>query len=458
MSTQPDLLVLSRGSENAAGVTSVTPPARRWLLRFGLPAAVMVAVVALLLYTARDALVSATDVWVAPVVVRGGGGGGSTPGSAAQQVLVQAPGWVEADPYAVSVPALTPGVVREVLVLEGQRVEKGQVVAVLVDDDAKLAQKRSRAELEVMEAELEAARANHGAAVSRVDELRDEVERKRGLVAAGGVSEGQFARLGLRLKALEQEVEGAQAAVTAAEARVRQREVACDEADLALERTQVRAAAAGVVLARLVEPGARISMEGAMPGAVVRLYDPSKLQVRVDVPIADAAKVGVGTPAAVVTEALPDRTFTGVVTRLVHEADIQRNTVQVKVALESPDATLKPEMLTRVRFMGAGGAGAAGAGGAGDQVRRFLIPATAVLHAGSGQAAGQAHVFVVDHTEQGGPVAAMRSVTLSPAQDGYMEAVGDLREGDRVIVEPTNLREGQRVRIAGEKGGGDAPH
>jgi HlyD family secretion protein len=441
----PDLLVLSKGS---AGAQEVRPPARRWLLRIGIPAAVFIAVVALLLYTARGALVPATDVWVAPVVARGG----QTPtGGTAQQVLVQAPGWVEADPYAISVPALTQGVVREVLVLEGERVEKGQVVAQLVDDDAKLAQRRARAELEVMQAEFNAARANHAAAVSRVAELRDEVDRKRDLVAVGGISQGQFARLELRLRALEQEVESAQAAAAASHARVRQHEVICEEADLALERTQVRAPAPGVVLARLVEPGARISMEGAMPGAVVRLYDPGRLQVRVDVPIADAAKVGVGTPATVVTEALPDTTFKGVVTRLVHEADIQRNTVQVKVALENPNATLKPEMLTRVRFMRTA---APGAQPTPEQARRFLIPAAAALHADS----GRGHVMIVDNTPRAGPVAAVRAITFAPAQDGYLEAVGDLREGDRVIVEPTNLREGQRIRVAGEKGAANAPH
>ena len=62
----PDLLVLSKGASNAP---EIKPPARRWLLRIGIPAAVFLAVIALLLYTARGALVPATDVWVAPVVV-----------------------------------------------------------------------------------------------------------------------------------------------------------------------------------------------------------------------------------------------------------------------------------------------------------------------------------------------------------------------------------------------------
>ena len=68
----------------------------------------------------------------------------------------------------------------------------------------------------------------------------------------------------------------------------------------------------------------------------MRLYDPKRLQVRVDVPLADAAKVRVGQQAKVVVGVLPDRTFDGEVTRVVHEADIQRNTLQVKVAHHRP--------------------------------------------------------------------------------------------------------------------------
>ncbi len=438
MTSQPNLLTLTRGST----ATQVSPPPRRWLLRVGLPIIIIAAVAALLLYTARDALVPAVEVNVAPVVAIANNG--PAPSGAAPQVLVQAPGWVEADPYAITVPALTAGVVKEVLVLEGEHVEKDQVVATLIDEDAQLAKKRSASELQVMQAELAMARAAHAAALNRTAEVRDEVERKRGLVDAGGVSEGQFARLELRLRAMEQELEAAHAAVLAAEARVRQHVVACEEADLALERTRVRAPASGVVLARLVEPGARVGMDGP---AILRLYNPAKLQVRVDVPIAEAAKVGVGTPANVVTEALPDVVFKGEVTRIVHEADIQRNTVQVKVALHDPSPTLKPEMLTRVRFMGTPQSGAASSAAASEQARRVLVPAQSVIQEGE----GKGRVFIVDQSHAAGPVAASRSITFTPAQEGLVQATGDLREGDRVIIEPLEgLKDGQRIRVAGK--------
>jgi HlyD family secretion protein len=382
-----------------------------------------------------------------------------------QQVLVQAPGWIEADPYAISVPVLTSGVVREVLVLEGQRVEKDQVVARLVDEDAKLSVQRLSAELEAMKLEVEKARADCEAAMARAAEVKDEVTRKGALVEAGGISEGQLARLKLRLRGMDQEVASAQAAIRAAEAKVRQQEVMLEEAELMLSRTEVRSPGAGVVLARLVEPGARVSMEGAMAGAVVRLYDPTKLQVRVDVPISEAAKVGVGTEAQVVTEALPDTVFKGKVTRLVHEANIQRNTVQVKVAIDNPSETLKPEMLTRVRFVGSAGAAGAAAhpGHTPGMVMpeteggKFLIPAAALMHAQG----GSAHVMIVSKSQEAGSVASMRAVTYTPSShEGYAEVAGALREGDRVIVEPLDrVQDGSRVNVAGEwKEGANGAH
>jgi HlyD family secretion protein len=47
---------------------------------------------------------------------------------------------------------------------------------------------------------------------------------------------------------------------------------------------------------------------------------------------------------------LPDQVFDGVVTRIEGAADLQRNTLQAKVRIESPSEKLRPEMLCRVEF------------------------------------------------------------------------------------------------------------
>jgi len=135
-----DLTALSR-----AGGVSVARPRRRVLTRVVVPAAIILGALGLLAYAARESLRSAVDVTVAPVVlVSGTGGAIGRVGEGGHQEVVQAPGWIEADPYDVGVPALATGVLKELLVLEGQRVVAGQVIAKLVDDDAKLALARRR--------------------------------------------------------------------------------------------------------------------------------------------------------------------------------------------------------------------------------------------------------------------------------------------------------------------------
>src|SRR5687767_8177023 len=122
---------------------SVPRPPRRWLVRIGVPLVILIAVAGLFAYAARGLVAPAIDVWVAPVVAKpaaGPAGSGGEPGAGA--VLTQAPGWIEPAPYPVLAPALTEGVIREVLALEGDRVEAGQVVARIDDQDAKLALRR----------------------------------------------------------------------------------------------------------------------------------------------------------------------------------------------------------------------------------------------------------------------------------------------------------------------------
>ena len=65
--------------------------------------------------------------------------------SSNQNVLLQASGWVEPDPFAIRIPSLLDGVVKDLLILEGEIVTKGQKVATLIDEDAKLSLQLARA-------------------------------------------------------------------------------------------------------------------------------------------------------------------------------------------------------------------------------------------------------------------------------------------------------------------------
>jgi multidrug efflux pump subunit AcrA (membrane-fusion protein) len=81
---------------------------------------------------------------------------------------LQAAGWIEPSPFPSLATALEGGVVREILVLEGEKVARGQPIATLVDDEARIAVQIARADrtareaaVSLAEARLVAARAAH---------------------------------------------------------------------------------------------------------------------------------------------------------------------------------------------------------------------------------------------------------------------------------------------------------
>jgi HlyD family secretion protein len=515
-SSVADLSMLSRrrgggDGESLEATVRVPAPGRRWKTRVLLPVAIVAATAGVLLYAAGDTLRVATSVRVVPAVVKAG------QVVSAGQVVAQAPGWVEADPFPIAVSALTDGVVEDVLVLEGQSVQAGQVVARLVADEARLALARAEAELAQRRAELaaaevaltaaqsnwdhpvelvrrlataEAARAEKQAELDRWPaelaaeealaayyeaelrrvtplhesgqaseieyiQVRQRHEQQQAVVAATRArkpilvaqlaaldAEVAAARENLRLRIADTQALGqAQAAVEQARAMVAAAEAARDEAALRLSRMEVRSPADGVVMNRLVSPGSKLMLNADNPQSaqVVRLYDPRRLQVRVDVPLGDAAKVGVGQSAEIIVEVLPDRVFAGRVTRIVNEADVQKNTLQVKVAIEDPSPELKPEMLARAKFFSS----ATDEGG--QTAERIFVPA-ALLHHATG---GQAHVWLADQARQ---VAVLRTVTIGRGRlDGWVEIETGLQPGDRLIADPpADLRDGRRVRVVGE--------
>jgi HlyD family secretion protein len=94
-----------------------------------------------------------------------------------------------------------------------------------------------------------------------------------------------------------------------------------------------------------------LAMDDMDSSTIARLYQPDRLQARIDVPLEEAAGVFPGQAVRIRSGFLPDQTMQGVVSRITGEADLQRNTLQVKVSLKDPDPRLRPEMLCRAEFL-----------------------------------------------------------------------------------------------------------
>ncbi|MHC4402077.1 MAG: efflux RND transporter periplasmic adaptor subunit [Planctomycetota bacterium] len=488
------------------------PPRHLWS-RYVLPLAILLGFALTVLWAARDRLLPSRQVTVVPVIatraeVRNAGA-----------PLFQAPGWIEPRPTAVVVSALAEGVVKELLVVEGQDVEADQPVARLIDADAKLALDQARAELDLKKAELDSARAELDAArlwfekpvhleaaLAEADHLLAQAERelaslpftiraaearfrlaertlerrqsmdstiisKRLLQESESALEtasSQLEELERREVRLKPEIDAlrrkrdalssqldlkidearalaeAEAKLKGAQAKVRQAELAVDAAELELERMVVRAPEAGRVLRLSATPGKRVA--GLSPhslydaSAVVSLYDPRMLQVRCDVRLEDVPLVEPGQPVRIET-ASSAKPIEGEVLLATSWADVRKHTLEVKVAVKSPPATIRPEMLVQATFLAP--ERPASQEKPGQERLRLLVP-------------GQ----LVDRTPDGdfvwiaGPqrVARRRHVTLGTTHLGELvEVTQGLKTTDKLIFGGReSLEPNERIRVIGE--------
>lgn len=438
---------------------AASPPSARRVPAWLIPAAIAAGFALLFLGLFRDRLLPAPTVMVTPVLATTA----DTPaaqakGPAAGNMLFQASGWIEPDPLPIRATALTDGVIRQVHVLDGQAVAKDEPLATLVDDDARLAlaaaEQKHRMLIATRESQIASISAAHKkqesasaivkAALTLQDEAADQHARLSGM-PKGTVPESDVVSARLRLDrerlqsiaaeadhgAVEAEITRLKLDTTIREAEVAAAAVEVDQAKLALERTRILSPVDGRVLRLLAAPGQkkRLGMDDPDSSTIAIIYQPEKLQIRVDVPLADAAGLSIGQQAKIRCSLLPDKVFTGEVTRITGEADVQRNTLQAKVRILDPIDQLRPEMLCRVEFLSNPTSSAPATG-----LLAVWIPQNALTNDAA---------WVCD--PESGRVSRRTVQASSETRDGYVRITDGLRPGELVVISPQDLRDGQRV-------------
>lgn len=237
---------------------------------------------------------------------------------------------------------------------------------------APLALEQAQARHRFAEQDLQGKQAAGGAISGRaVDQAKSEFEAAQAAVSEIQQRieslEAELVALDDRMNALQRRLElktdeaqavgEAEARLAAAEARAEQARVAVDEAQLRVDRMVVRSPVPGRVLQLIAEPGSQIMSSGVRRGehdasTVVTLYQPEQLQARVDVRFDDLPRVLPDGPVRIECPALASPAQ-GHVLFLTSYANIQKNTLEVKVAIDDPPAALKPEMLVDVTFLAA---------------------------------------------------------------------------------------------------------
>lgn len=469
-----DKLSSLRGSQSASPRRS----GKRGVPAALLPIGLLVAFLAIfgLLFGSR--LLPAQRVKVAPVItLRTAASSEAAPSPTSpipnsRSLLFQSSGWVEPDPYITSVPSLVNGVVKEVHVLEGQAVKKGDLLATLIDDDAKLdVQEAERtiatldatqvahcAQLPVLNAEIHAIQQRITAAKALHAELAD-AARRLASVPRGSVPELDVTRAQLKAEGQQAAIAEANADLAGVFAKINKvdlerltltAQINAAQTDLArkrlaLERTEIKAPMDGMVLRLHAAPGKKRMLGSDVPTSalIVELYDPNKLQARIDVPLTEAAGLRIGQPVRITTDLLPDAKFDAEVTRIVGEADVQRNTLQAKVKILNPDTRLRPEMLVRAAFYPGGVSSnpqSSNPDSAGAPRLSIYAPKEALLNLSN----SAAQAWVVEENR-----AQLRDLRVGTEErDNHLHVLEGLRPGDKVILPPHDkLKVNKRVVI-----------
>lgn len=259
---------------------------------------------------------------------------------AQSEPLIAGPGRVEPVSEDIKIGSELSGKLRSVLVDEGDHIRKGQVLAVLENDDYRAEVLAAQADVSAKEATLRkvvngARRQERSEALSSVREAEavmnnalSEKERREKLFAAGVISREEMERATREYNVAKAQYQEAVERHSLVDDHAREEDVTLAQADLQLARAQLADAQAkyektlikspidGTVLRKHHRNGESVSNSSTVPDPILTVGDKAVLRVRMDVDESNVNKVRVGQKAYVTADAYGDKKFWGHVVRV----------------------------------------------------------------------------------------------------------------------------------------------
>lgn len=294
---------------------------------------------------------------------------------------------------------------------EGRRVQAGTTLLRIDDRDEKI-------ELEQAEAELLKARAEYAVNANRDDPFgtadssglasaRQSLREAEAAFRAGTLTQAELQQARRRFESARVMTGSDRSKMQAATSGLAQAEQVSERAQLALERTQLKAPFGGILADVTVEVGQQVSA-GA---TVFRLLDDSRMKVEVNVLDADVVHVKQGATARIRVPALGDAEFGGTIYSINPTVD-QSGTARVTVAIPNADGRLVSGLYAYVALETE------------RRPNRFVVPADALL-----VRSGRDLVFVVTNNR-----AEWVYVTTGTRSGNEVEILEGLSAGDSVAV------------------------
>jgi len=302
-----------------------------------------------------------------------------------------------------------------VLVDVGDRVQQGDLLAVLDGEEYLQQVEQARAELEVAQANLENARIT-------LELAGRDLERVKALREKKILSESE-------LDQADAQRRKAEALYAVAEAQVRQKASALKAAELRLSQTEIRAAWQEGSGTRVI--GERFAEQGALLRAndpIYSMLDIGTLVAVIQVTEQSYARLRLGQRAEVVADAVPGRALAGSVSRIAPFLREATRQAEVRVEIPNPEATMKPGMPVQITL---------------EFGRRENVPA--VPAAALTTRDGATGVFVVDDAEK---VARFVPVATGVSDGAWVEVLDRSFAGLVVTLGQHLLEDGAQVTVS----------
>ena len=333
--------------------------------------------------------------------------------------VLNASGYIVAQRKAAVASKIT-GRLTALLVEEGNRVQKGQILARMENADVAAVKGQ-------VTANLANARAMLKQATVERDNLAQEHDRYQGLIAGGYIAQSDYDMIHTRYLRSQEAVKAAQAAVESATA-------ALSGAEANLDYTLIRAPFDGVVLTKNADVGDIVTPLGASStskAAVVTLADMDSLQVEVDVSETSITLIKVGQPCDIQLDALSNKRFRGAVHAIVPTVDRAKATVLVKVRFLDKDARMLPDMSAKVSFLSR------------ELKSEELQARLAVSQSALIRVKEKNIVYLLSDNK-----VLETDVTIGGQLGDLQEVTAGLKPGDRVVLNPKDLKDGAKIKVA----------
>jgi RND family efflux transporter MFP subunit len=290
------------------------------------------------------------------------------------------------------------GTILEIRVREGDRVQRGQVLAVIDDSQPRATLDRAMAADSAVQQQISSAESDLSLAESTLKRYQTLYERK-------SVSPQEFEEV----KARQQSALSRRDMARAEQAQAR---AAMTQARTSLDYARIWAPFEGVIIAKNADPGTLAS-----PGLpIFTIEGIGRYRLETTINEGDLRYVRMGQQVSVIVDALGDAELAGRVVQIVPAADAASRSFLVKIELTA-DSRLRSGVFGRAQFSRG-------------ERQSLLIPQTAVIERGQLQG-----IFVLDRNN----LAALRYVTLGKASGENVDVLAGLQGGERLVAKPGEL-------------------